>query len=136
MNRWLLKSNPDSYSLADLEDAGRDVWDGVKNNTALMHLREMRRGDRVLFYHSGKEKAVVGEARIAKGPYPDPEEDDPRLVVVDIDRAKAWKHAVGLDRIKATPKLREMPLLKISRLSVMPVATAEWDEIVRLAREA
>ncbi len=136
MNRWLVKSDPDTYSFGDLVKAGREVWDGVKNNTALMHLRAMRRGDRVLIYHSGKERAVLGEAKVLKGPYADPELDDPRFVVVDLGAAQPLARPVTLGEIKASARLKEMPLLKISRLSVMPVRQAEWDEIVRLSKRS
>lgn len=134
MNRWLIKSDPGDFGLSDLIEAGREMWDGVRNNTALMHLRAMKRGDRVLVYHSGKEKAVVGEARVLKAPYPDPGGDDPRFVVVDLGGAKALRRPVALPEIKAAPSLQEMPLLKISRLSVMPVQEDEWDEILRLSK--
>ena len=124
MNRWLVKSDPDTYSWADLVREKRTVWDGVGNNTALMHLRAMKKGDEVMVYESGKPKVIVGLATIVKGPYPDPNRDDPRFVVVDLKAGKPLAKPVTLADLKADGGFTEFPLVRISRLSVMPVTAS------------
>ncbi|MHC4925378.1 MAG: EVE domain-containing protein, partial [Planctomycetota bacterium] len=111
----------------------RTCWDGIGNNTALMHLRAMKKGDEVLIYESGKGKAVVGTATIVKGPYPEPNRDDPKYVVVDIRAGKALKNPVTLADIKADGSFTEFPLVRISRLSVMPVTAAEWKRLMKMS---
>lgn len=130
--RWLLKTEPSTYSYADLAKQGRTTWDGIGNATALIHLRAMAPGDAVLIYHTGKEKAVVGLASVAGAPRPDPAASDPRRVVVDLKPVRALKRAVPLAALKQDPALREWELLRISRLSVMPVPAAAWEAIERL----
>jgi predicted RNA-binding protein with PUA-like domain len=131
-NLWLLKTEPSTYSYDRLVKEGRTVWDGVRNNLALMHLRAMQEGDRVLIYHSGGEKAVVGTARVAAGPYPDPAREDPKLVVVDVAPDARLARPVPLAELKADPQLRELPLVRMSRLSVMPVEAEQWKRILAL----
>ena len=121
MATWLLKTEPNDYSFEDLCREKKTAWDGVKNNTALIHLRNMKKGDQALIYHTGKEKRIVGRARIIKGPYPDPKLNDPKLVVVDLAAGKALKIPVTLAQIKSDARFKEFALVKISRLSVMPV---------------
>lgn len=121
MSVWLVKSDPDTYSFADLARDGRTVWDGVANAAALGHLRAMKRGDAVLVYESGAVKAVVGRARVAAGPRPDPALDDPRRVVVDLAAEAPLPCPVTLAAIKSEPAFRDFALVRISRLSVMPV---------------
>ena len=133
--RWIVKTEPSSYSWAELEREGRTAWDGVKNAQALIHLRAMREGDPVLVYHSGDEKALVGLARVARGPYPDPKLDDPRLVVVDLAAERALTRPVTLAAIKASGKFAELALVRQGRLSVMPVSAAEWKRLLSLAGE-
>lgn len=130
---WLLKTDPETYSFETLRKRKSEVWDGVKNNLALIHLRNMKKGDQVLVYHTGGEKAVVGIAKVLKGPYPDPKGKDAKLVVVDLAAVKKLKRPVTLEEIKADPAFKDFPLLKISRLSAMPVAEGEWTRILELA---
>lgn len=122
---WILKSEPSTYSWSDLVRDQSTVWDGVANAAALIHLRTMAVGDEALFYHSGDDKAIVGIARVTRAAYADPKLDDPRRVVVEIAAVKALKTPVTLATIKADPALRQMPLVRISRLSVSPVSAAE-----------
>lgn len=136
MAYWLFKEEPGHYALDDLFRDKRTVWDGVENNLALKHLRSVKKGDRVLYYHTGKEKAVVGEMEVVKGPYPDPARDEERLVVVDVKPVRRFSRAVSLGEIKAHPQFADFALVRISRLSVMPVTEEQWTEIQRLANEA
>lgn len=132
MNYWLLKSDPDEYSFDDLERDKRTTWDGVKNAQALIYLREMKKGDAVFVYHSGKDKAVIGIADIVKGPFPDPEQNDEKLVVVDIKAKKRLPEPVTLAAIKADKRFAEFRLVRQSRLSVMPVTKKEWDALLKM----
>ena len=136
MAYWLFKEEPDHYSLDQLFRDKRAVWSGVKNNVALKHLRSVKKGDHVLYYHTGKEKAVVGVIQIVKGAYPDPKQDDSRLVVVDVKPVRRFDRAVSLAEIKANPKFADFALVRISRLSVMPVTAAQWKEVERLSKES
>lgn len=131
-NHWLLKTEPSTYAFAQLVKDGKAVWDGVRNALALTHLRKMKKGDRALIYHTGTEKAVVGLAKLAAGSYPDPKLDDPRLVVVELVPEKPLPKPVPLATIKADPLLQGMPLVRISRLSVMPVTPEEWNRLLEL----
>ena len=131
-SHWLLKTEPSTYAYAQLVQDGKAVWDGVRNALALSHLRKMKKGDRALIYHTGAEKAVVGIAKLLTGAYPDPKLDDPRLVVVDLAPDKPLSKPVSLAVIKADPLLQGMPLVRISRLSVMPVTPEEWKRILEL----
>src|SRR6185503_18260856 len=133
MAYWLLKTEPGSYSWDDLVRDKKSPWNGVSNATALIHLRKMRKGDLALIYHTGDERAAVGVAQIASDPYPDPKEDDERLVVVDVKPQKKLAQPVTLEDIKADPVFAGWDLLRISRLSVMPVPAAMWKRIERLA---
>lgn len=135
MAYWLFKEEPDHYALEDLFRDKRAVWAGVANNTALMHLRCVKKGDRVLYYHTGKEKAVVGVMEITKGPYPDPKRDDARFVVVNVKPVRRFNRPVSLAEIKSNPVFTDFALVRISRLSVMPVTAEQWDEIERLSKE-
>ncbi len=132
-NHWLLKTEPSTYSFDRLVAEGTAVWDGVRNNLALKYLREMKSGDRVLVYHSGAEKAVVGQARVARAAYPDPTRDDPKLVVVDLTPGPRLARPVPLAAIKQDPQLAELPLVRMSRLSVMPVTPEHWKRLLELA---
>ena len=134
MKRWLFKTDPETYAFDDLLKARREVWDGVKNNLALQHLRAVRKGDAVLIYHSGDDKALIGTARVARGAYPDPEAGDPKLVVVDLTPEKPLKRPVTLAQVKAIPSMKRFPLVRIPRLSVMPVTASEWNDLLKLSR--
>jgi predicted RNA-binding protein with PUA-like domain len=136
MAYWLFKEEPDHYSLDQLFRDKRAVWSGVQNNLALRHLRSIEKGDHVFFYHTGKEKAVVGVMEVVKGPYPDPTRDDPRLVVVDVKPVRRLDRPVSLAEIKANPKFADFALVRISRLSVMPVTAQQWAEIERLSKQS
>jgi predicted RNA-binding protein with PUA-like domain len=134
MNRWLVKTEPSSYSFQQLAAEGRTVWDGVKNALALKHMAGMRRGDLVIVYHTGTEKAAVGTARVLKSPYPDPRGKDPKLLVVELAAADALPRPVTLAEIKASPAFAGFELVRLPRLSVMPVSAAHWSALHALAR--
>lgn len=131
---WLVKQEPSQYPFAQLVAEGRTVWDGVRNYQARNNLRAMRPGDRVLYYHSGSETAVVGLAEVSREAFPDPTTDDPRWVAVELKPVKALRRPVTLETIKADPVLREIPLVRQSRLSVMPLTRAAFDRILALGR--
>ena len=126
---WVLKTEPTTYSFADLEREGRTRWDGVRNRQALKHIGNMRPGDQVLIYHSGKDKAVVGAARVTTEPYDDPEADEAGLVVVDIEAAGALPTPVPLAQIKAEEQFADMALVRQGRLSVVPATKAQWQRL-------
>jgi predicted RNA-binding protein with PUA-like domain len=132
--KWLLKSDPETYSFSDLEREGRTRWDGVSNNLALKHLRSIRKGDTALIYHTGEERALVGTAEVMSDPYPDPNLKDPRLVVVDLKVGRRLPRSVPLDEIKREPGFENFDLVRLPRLSVMPVSEAQWQELMRLSR--
>jgi predicted RNA-binding protein with PUA-like domain len=134
MAYWLFKEEPTHYNYADLECDGLAVWNGIANNTALLHLRKTAKGDRVLYYHSGKEKAIVGIMEIVKGPYPDPDQDDERFVVVDVKPVRRLAHPVTLAAIKKDKVFANWELLRISRLSIMPVTAERWRRIEEMSR--
>jgi predicted RNA-binding protein with PUA-like domain len=132
--RWLLKTEPSTYSHADLVRDRRTTWDGVKNSLALKHLAAVARGDEVFVYHTGDEKAVVGVARVTRGAYPDPKQKNARLVVIDLEAMEALPRPVTLAEMRANPKLAGFDLLRLPRLSVMPVSAAQWAAIMEMAR--
>ncbi len=132
-NRWLVKTEPSSYSFQQLQKDKRTTWDGVKNNLALKHIRGVHKGDWFLIYHSGKERSAVGIARATTGAYPDPTKKDPKLVVFDIEASKPLPRPVALSEIKAQSKLATLDLVRISRLSVMPVNDEQWKIITGMA---
>lgn len=133
MAYWLLKSEPNTYAYADLEREGKTVWDGVNNALALKHLRAMSSGDLALIYHTGKEKQVVGIAEIVSQPYADPKLDDPKRVVVDLKPVRSLSRSVTLAEMKECDRFAGFDLLRLSRLSVMPVPEAYWQSIMELA---
>jgi predicted RNA-binding protein with PUA-like domain len=133
MAYWLLKTEPTDYSWDDLVRDGKTAWDGVANNTALIHLRAMKGGDMAIIYHTGDERAAVGIAEITSAPYPDPKADDPKLVVVDIKPKKKLSKPVALAQIKADPAFEGWDLLRIGRLSVVPVPAKMWKHLMKLA---
>jgi predicted RNA-binding protein with PUA-like domain len=132
MAYWLLKTEPSTYSFADLVRDKKTRWDGITNPAALAHLKTARPGDRALVYHTGKEKAAVGEAEIARAAYPDPK--DAALSVVDIAAAKALPKPVTLATIKADRAFKDSPLVKQGRLSFVPLSDAQWRRIQELAK--
>lgn len=131
--RWLVKTEPSTYAYSDLVRDGGTTWDGVANALALIHLRTMVKGDTVLVYHSGAEKSVVGLARVSVGPRPDPKASDPKAVVVDLEPVAAARAPISLTMIKAEGACRDLGLVRMSRLSVMPVSDKAWEFIVRKA---
>lgn len=133
MAYWLLKTEPDCYNWGDLVRDKKTVWDGVANALALKHIRTMKRGDQAVIYHTGKEKAAIGLATVVSEPYADPKEDDPRLAVVDIKVGKALKQPVTLSDFKADPAFDGWELIRISRLSVVPMPERMWKRMLKLA---
>jgi predicted RNA-binding protein with PUA-like domain len=129
---WILKTEPSTYSFDQLEREKTAVWDGVKNNLALKHIREMRPGDQVLIYHTGSEKAVVGMAVVGSLPYPDPKKKDPKLVVVDLQAAGRLPHPVSLAAIKAEKGFADLALVRMGRLSVAPATAVQWKRLLQL----
>lgn len=134
-NYWLVKQEPTSYSFDALEKEGKTAWDGVHNNLALKHINSMKKGDQAFFYHSGDQKQVVGIIDIISKPYPNPKEKDKRFVVVDVKYKKRLKRPVTLAEIKKEKKFKGWELLRISRLSVMPVPKEIWDEILEKSQK-
>ncbi len=132
MNYWLLKTEPEDYSFADLQAAGEDTWDGVRNFAAQKHLRAMAPGDLAFIYHTGKEKAVVGVAEISKAAYPDP--SDPAFVAVSLRACHPLQRPVTLKEIKAAPQFSDWELVRLPRLSVMPVTPEHWQAVHTLSR--
>jgi predicted RNA-binding protein with PUA-like domain len=127
---WMVKQEPETYSWDDFVRDGRTDWSGVRNYQARNNLREMTAGDRVLFYHSGKDKAVVGIAEVAKGAYPDPTAQDPQWVAVDLKPVKPFAAPVQLAAIRYDKRLSGLPLIRQSQLSVMPLTKDEFDVLV------
>ena len=133
MNYWLVKSEPGCWSWDDHVRAGTGMWDGVRNHQAANNLKAMAIGDRAFFYHSVNEKKVVGILEVVKEAYIDPTDPDGKFVAVDFKAVAPVNKPVTLAEIKANPKLEGMALIKQARLSVMPVALSEWNEIMRMA---
>ncbi len=129
---WMVKQEPETYSWTDFVNDGRTDWSGVRNYQARNNLREMKNGDRVLFYHSGKDKAVVGLAEVVKSAYKDPTADDPQWVAVDLKPIKAFATPVLLAAIRYDKRLSQLPLIRQSQLSVMPLTKDEFDVIVAM----
>ncbi len=130
---WLVKSDPEVYGWAELLKDKTTSWDGVRNYAARNHMKTMREGDEILFYHSGKESSVVALAKVSKEFYVDPTGDDDTWVSVELKASKILKNSVPLAKIKADPRLKNMMLVKIGRLSVAPVSSEEFEIIVEMA---
>ena len=133
MNYWLVKSEPEAYAWSQLVADGKTAWTGVRNFAARNHLRAMKAGDSVFFYHSGEAKSIVGLARVTKAAYPDPTADEGDWLAVDLVPVRPLTRPVTLAAIKADKILREMKLVKQSRLSVMPVTEVQFQRVLRLA---
>jgi predicted RNA-binding protein with PUA-like domain len=131
---WLVKEEPTHYGFDAFVKDGKAVWSGVRNALAQRHLRAIEKGDRVFYYHTGNEKAVVGIARALSGPYQDPEDRSGKYVAVDLAPVERLPRPVSLAEIRADPAFKDFPLVRIARLSVMPVTDAEWERIESLAR--
>jgi len=137
VNYWLAKqepSGPRGYNFETLKKDKKTVWDGVHNNLALKHMREMKNGDLVLFYHTGDERQAVGIMEIISEPYPNPKEDNKRYIVVDVKYKKSLKRSVTLDEMKKQKNFQNWELIRISRLSVMPVPKHIWDTILDISQ--
>jgi predicted RNA-binding protein with PUA-like domain len=134
-NYWMVKQEPEAYSWDDLVRDGKTDWTGVRNFQARNNLRQMKVGDRVLFYHSGTGKAVVGIAEVAKAAYPDATADDAQWVAVDIKPVKPLGEPVPLAAIRYHDKLADLPLIRQSQLSVMPLTKEEFEVIVAIGDE-
>ncbi|MBI3061066.1 MAG: EVE domain-containing protein [Deltaproteobacteria bacterium] len=133
-NRWLFKTEPSAYSFQQLERDKGTVWDGVKNNLALKHLAGIQKGDEIIIYHTGEEKAAVGVARALSDAYLDPGRKEPRLLVVEIEPVKTLSRPVTLAEMKANAKLKNFDLVRLPRLSVMPVSDEQWKIMEGMAR--
>jgi len=129
---WLFKEEPDHFSFSDLERDGETLWDGVDNNLARKNLRLVQAGDQVLYYHTGKEKAIVGEMLVVESATPDPSSEDPKAVVVKVRAVRSWSTPLTLARIKKDPELSSWDLVRNSRLSVMAVTAAQWQRLLKL----
>jgi predicted RNA-binding protein with PUA-like domain len=135
MALWLFKEEPAHYSFAQLQREARTVWDGVRNALARQHLRQMRKGDRAFYYHTGKEKAIVGEMRVVSDPWTVPEAEDPKEVLIEVEAVRLLPHPVPLARIKDDPLLADWDLVRLPRLSVMPVRAEQWRRIEELSEQ-
>lgn len=135
MQYWLAKTEPDTFSYQDLERDGTTQWDGVRNYAARLHLMQMKKNDLVLIYHSNIGKCVVGTAIVTRENYPDPTATEGKWVAVEIRVGKAFKRTVSLEEIKAHDALQSMPIIKNSRLSVMPITEEEYNTITTLGKK-
>jgi predicted RNA-binding protein with PUA-like domain len=135
MGQWLVKEEPEHYAYDQLEKDRKTVWAGVRNPLAQKHLRSIRKGDRIFYYHTGKEKAVVGVARAIGDAYPDPADASGKAFVVDVAPEKKLPRPVTLAEIKADRAFADFPLVRMSRLSVMPVTDTEWSRIEKMSRD-
>jgi len=136
-NYWLVKqepSGPRGYNFSTLQKEKTTVWDGVHNNLALKHMRNMKKGDIILYYHTGDERQAVGIMTVISKPYPNPEEDNERFIVVDVKYKRRLDEPVSLERMKKEKSFKNWELLRISRLSVMPVPKTIWDKIIHLSK--
>jgi predicted RNA-binding protein with PUA-like domain len=136
MNYWLMKTEPETFSWEQLVKDKKATWDGVRNYMARNNMKLMKKGDQVFIYHSGGSKEVVGMAEVTKEFYPDPTTDDPAWVVVDVKPLKALKHPVSLARVKADERLKDIALVRNSRLSVMPLNEDDFNIILQLSQKA
>ncbi len=133
MHYWLLKTEPSTYSYENLMRDKKATWDGVANPAALKNIRGMQKGDLAFIYHTGDEKSIVGIAEIVSAPYPDPKGDDTRLVVVDLKPKEKLKTPVSLAAVKAKKEFADFALVRIGRLSVVPVTAAQWKSLLVLS---
>ena len=133
MQYWLLKSEPNTWSWENQVKEGASMWDGVRNYQARNNLKEMKKNDLCFFYHSVTERSIIGIVKVVKEYYPDPTDKTGRFVVVDVKATKKLQNPVSLDQIKKNNKLKDIALVKQSRLSVMPLTKKEWDEIINMS---
>lgn len=135
INYWLIKSEPSTWSWDDHVKSGTDMWDGVRNYQARNNLMKMKKKDLCFFYHSVFEKKIIGVVEVVKEHYTDPTDKTAKFVATDMRAKKKLKRPVSLEEIKSTPKLSNIPLIKQSRLSVMPIKKIEWDTILRISEQ-
>src|SRR5215203_6632908 len=133
MAYWLVKSEPSAYSWDQLEKDKQTDWTGIRNYSARLHLRAMKKGDEVFFYHSNEGLEIVGIAKVVREAYQDPTTDDEAWVVVDLKPVKKLKAPVSLQQIKGEKRLKDMALLRLSRLSVQPVTEEEWKVVMEMS---
>ena len=133
-NYWILKTDADTYAFDQLVRDRRTVWDGVSNALALRHIRSMAKGDQVFIYHSGDDKALVGLARVVSDPYLDPKAKDPKLYVVEVEAGDQLARPVTLAEVKADPAFADLGLVRMSRLSVIPVPAGQWKRLLEMSR--
>lgn len=133
--RWLFKTEPSVYSYQQLVKDKKTVWDGVANFLALKHVKDIKKGELIFIYHTGDEKAAVGVARALSGAYPDPEKEDPKLLVVDVEPVRALAKPVTLAQVKAHPQLKSFDLVRNSRLSMMKVSDEQWEIMEEMAKK-
>ncbi len=130
MTAWLLKTEPNEYSFSDFRARGIDVWDGITAPAALKNLRDAKVGDACVIYHTGDERRAMGLGIVVKAAYPDPKKDDPRLVVIDVRAGDRFARSVTLDELKADPLFADSPLVRIGRLSVVPLTREQYESIL------
>ena len=130
---WLLKTEPSDYSYHDLKKDNKTIWDGVSNNLALKHLRNMKKGDLAFIYHTGKERTLVGIVEVDSDPYPDPKHKDPKLAVVDVKAQQELSRGVALKEIKSDSAFSDFLLVRLPRLSVMLVTPCQWKRLLAMA---
>ena len=135
MNYWLIKSEPGTYSFAELKSDKKTIWDGIRNYQARNFMQEMKKGDIALFYHSGKDREIVGEAEIVKEHFQDPTTDDSNWVAVEVKYKKAYDLPVSLAQIKAETKLKDILLVRNSRLSVMALQKTDYELIEKMSKK-
>jgi predicted RNA-binding protein with PUA-like domain len=133
MSYWLLKTEPSVYSYANLERDKKATWDGVTNNLALKHIRSMKKGDLAFIYHTGDEKSIVGIAEVVSDPYPDKKAKDAKLVVVDLKPSEALAFPISLSAVKSRKEFADFALVRIGRLSVMPVTGSQWKLLLAMS---
>ncbi len=131
---WLLKTEPDDYSFTDLVEDKQSIWDGVRAPLALKNMSSMKKGDQVFIYHTGKERSIIGIAEVTRGPFPDPGETDPRFLAVEVRAVKTLPQPVSLKMIKEKGFPPKWDLIRLPRLSVVPVSTRQWRDILDMAK--
>ncbi|MEO6908484.1 MAG: EVE domain-containing protein [Abditibacteriaceae bacterium] len=132
---WLLKTEPTVYSYADLERDGETIWDGVTNNTALKNIRSIEKGDIAIIYHTRNERAAIGIADVSRGYYVNPNFNDPRLAVCDVKAKRALKRPITLAECKAEPRFEGWDLIRLGRLSVVPVSAEQWRVLLEMEKQ-
>ena len=132
MAYWLLKTEPEEYSFSDLEKEGHTVWNGVTNNWAMKFIKQIKKGDQLFIYHTGKDKKIVGKALVTSAIYPDPQKTDPKLLVFDVKPLSPMHGRASLKRLKSDPYFSDFLLVKFTRLSVLPVEDKYWNRILQI----